>query len=148
MKVLYLIGILLLIVGSNAFDPDTKYFIYNKVTSRCVKRALTSNGYTEYYITTIGDCTDDDDSLWYIRGSNIISAATEYCLAVVNYNGLGSKDCNKPVIEAVYFQEFVIEDDTICTKQDNCLKDRSGKVGLKKNKGQYYEWTISTSLPE
>ena len=72
MKALYLIEILLLIVGSNAFDPDTKYSIYNKVTSRCVKRALTSNGYTEYYITTIGDCTDDDDSLWYIRGSNII----------------------------------------------------------------------------
>ena len=51
---LYIFGILLLIVNSieKTFDPETKYFIYNKVTSRCIKRELTDNGYTEYYITT------------------------------------------------------------------------------------------------
>ena len=36
LSLLYFVGILLLIVNSNekeTFDPDTKYFIYNKVTS-------------------------------------------------------------------------------------------------------------------
>ena len=161
MKFLYIIGLLLLIVNSSAksqkflqsedgeaFNPDTKYFIYNKATSRCIKRALTNNGYTDYYITTIGECTEDDDNLWYIRGSNIVSAATEFCLAVVNFNSLGAKDCKKSVIEAVYFQDFDIEDNTICSKQDNCLKDHNGQVGLKKNKDKYYEWVISTLLPK
>ena len=147
---LNLFGILLLIVYSieKEFDPDTKYFIYNKVTSKCVKRELTSNGYTEYYITKYGECTDDEDSLWYIKGSNIISVATGYCLAVVNYNQLSTKDCDKPVKEALFVQDFVFQGDTICTTLDNCLKDRRGTIGDKKNQDKYYEWTISTSLPE
>ena len=147
---LYLFGILLLIVNSleKEFDPDTKYFIYNKVTSKCIKRELTSNGYTEYYIITVGECTNDDDSLWYIRDSHIMLATNDNCLAIVNSNKLGAKDCNKSVLEAVYVQDFVIEGDTICTKNNNCLKDRRGTVGDKKSKDEYYEWTISTSLPE
>ena len=147
---LYLFGILLLIVNSieKTFDPDTKYFIYNKVTSRCIKRELTNNGYADYYIITYGECTDDDDSLWYIKDNHIISSANDNCLAVVNSNKLGSKDCNKSVIEALYVQDFIIEEDTICSKLNNCLKDRRGQVGDKKNKDKYYEWTISTSLPE
>ena len=147
---LYLFGILLLIVNSieKEFDPDTKYFIYNKATSKCIKRELTNNGYTDYYIITYGECVKDDDCLWYIKGSNIISAANDNCLAVVNSNSLGSKDCDKPVREAVYNQDFVFEDDTICTKLNNCLKGRRGNVGDKKNKDEYYEWIISTSLPE
>ena len=147
---LYLFGILLLIVNSiEAINPNTKYFIYNKVTSRCLKRKLTSNGYTQYYVTTYGDCTNvnDDDCLWYIRGNHIISAANENCLAVVNYNNLGSKNCNQPVTGAVYVQDFNFEDDTICTRLDNCLKDRNGAVGNKSNRDEYYDWTISTSLP-
>ena len=42
---LYLFGILLLIVNSleKEFDPDTKYFIYNKLTFNCIKRELTNN---------------------------------------------------------------------------------------------------------
>ena len=147
---LYLFGILLLIVNSieKEFDPDTKYFIYNKATSKCIKRQLTNNGYTDYYIITCGECTDDDDSLWYIKGNNIISAANDNCLAVVNYNNLGAKDCDKPVREAIFTQEFVFEDDMICTRSNRCLKGRRGDVGDKKSKDEYYEWTISTSLPE
>ena len=147
---LYIFGILLLIVNSieKTFDPETKYFIYNKVTSRCIKRELTDNGYTEYYITTYGECTNDDDSLWYIKDGNIISASNNYCLAIVNSNKLGSKDCNKPVTEALFVQNFVIENDTICSKLNNCLKDKRGTVGDKKDKDEYYEWTISTSLPK
>ena len=147
---LYFFGILLLIVNSieKTFDPDTKYFIYNKATSKCIKRELTNNGYTDYYTIKYGECTDDEDSLWYIKGSNIISAATGHCLAVVNYNQLGAKYCDKPVREALFFQNFVFEDDTICTKLNNCLKGRRGDVGDKKNKDEYYKWTISTSLPE
>ena len=63
---LYLFGILLLIVNSigKEFDPNTKYFIYNK-TSKCIKRQLTNNGYTDYYIITCGECTDDDDMIVY-----------------------------------------------------------------------------------
>ena len=150
-SLLYLFGILLLIVNSiekETFDPDTKYFIYNKVTSKCIKRELTDNGYTEYYIITYGECTNDEDSLWYIKGSHIVSAADNNCLAVVNSNKLGSKDCDKSVLEALYVQDFVIEKDTICTRLDNCLKDRRGSVGDKKNIDEYYEWTISTSLPK
>ena len=148
---LYLFGILLLIVNSiekETFDPDTKYFIYNKVTSKCIKRELTNNGYTEYYIITYGECTNDENNLWYIKDSKIILAANDNCLAVVNSNNIGSKDCNKPVLEAIYVQDFVFENDTICTRLNNCLKDRRGKVGDKKNKDEYYEWIISTSLPE
>ena len=149
-SLLNLFGILLLTVNSIAkeYDPDTKYFIYNKVNSKCVKRELTNNGYTDYYIITYGECTNDDDSLWYIRGNNIILASTENCLAVVNANYLGSKDCDKPVTEALYVQDFIIENDTICTKLNNCLKTRKGPVGDKKYKDEYYEWIISTSLPE
>ena len=147
---LYFFGILLLIVNSieKTFDPDTKYFIYNKANSKCIKRELTNNGYTDYYVITYGECVKDDDCLWYIRGSNIISAANDHCLAVVNSQQLGAKDCDKPVREAVYNQDFVFEDDTICTKLNNCLKGRRGDVGDKKNKDEYYKWTISTSLPE
>ena len=148
---LYLFGILLLIVNSiekETFDPDTKYFIYNKVTSKCLKRELTNNGYTDYYTITYGKCSDDEDSLWYIKGNHIISAANDNCLAVVNSNKLGAKDCEKSVKEAVYVQDFVIEKDTICTRLNNCLKDKRGSVGDKKNKDEYYEWKISTSLPE
>ena len=147
---LYLFGILLLIVNSleKEFDPDTKYFIYNKLTSNCIKRKLTNNGYTDYYIMTVGECTNDDDSLWYIRDSHIILAANDNCLAVVNSIKLGAKECDKSVIEALYVQDFVFEGDIICTKFDNCLKDRRGTVGDKKNKDEYYEWTISTSLPK
>ena len=64
---LYLFEILLLIVNSiekETFDPDTKYFIYNKVTSKCIRRKLTNNGYTEYYVITYDKCTNDEDSLW------------------------------------------------------------------------------------
>ena len=148
---LYLFEILLLIVNSiekETFDPDTKYFIYNKVTSKCIRRKLTNNGYTEYYVITYDKCTNDEDSLWYIKDSKIISAANENCLAVVNSNNIGSKDCNKSVLEAIYVQDFVFENDTICTRLNNCLKDRRGKVGDKKNKDEYYEWTISSSLPK
>ena len=83
-----------------------------------------------------------------IRDSKIISAANENCLAVVNSINIGAKDCNKSVLEAIYVQDFVFENDTICTRLNNCLKDRRGKVGDKKNKDEYYEWTISTSLPK
>ena len=147
---LCLFGILLLMVNSlgKEYDPDTKYFIYNKMTSKCIKRELTNNGYTEYYITIVGECTNDDDSLWYIRDNHIILAADNSCLAIVNSNKLGSKDCNKSVIEAVFIQNFVIENNTICTKGNNCLKDRRGNVGDKTNKDEYYEWIISTSLPK
>ena len=158
---LYLFAALLLIANSaenpqrfllleeeKTFDPDTKYFIYNTVTGKCLKRELKNNGYTNYNTTTIGNCTDDDDSLWYIRKNHIISAATNYCLAIVNNNNLGSKDCDKSVITAVYHQDFVIDDGTICTKAKNCLKDKNGKVGDIKNKNDYYKWTISTSLPK
>ena len=148
---LYLLEILLLTIISSEkeiFDPDTKYFIYNKVTSKCIKRELTNNGYTDYYIITYGVCTKDEDSLWYIKDNKIISAVNDYCLAVVNSNNIGSKDCNKSVLEAIYIQDFVFENDTICTRLNNCLKDRRGKVGDKKNKDEYYEWTISTSLPD
>ena len=148
---LYFFVILLLIVNSlekETYDPDTKYFIYNKVTSKCIKRELTNNGYTDYYIITYGECTNDDDSLWFIKDSYIISAATDHCFAIVNYNNLGEKNCNKPVLEAVFIQNFIIENGTICTSGDRCLKNRRGYVGDKKNKDEYYEWTISTSLPE
>ena len=148
---LYLFGILLLIVNSiekETFDPDTKYFIYNQATSKCIKRELTNNGYTDYYIIELGECTNDEDSLWYIKGSNIISAANDHCLAVVNSNKLGSKDCDKPVLEALYVQDFVFEDDTICTRLNNCLKGRRGNVGDKKDKDEYYKWRISTKLPK
>ena len=148
---LYLFGILLLIVNSiekETYDPDTKYFIYNKETSKCVKRELTSNGYTEYYVITVGECTNDEDSQWYIKDTHIVSAANDNCLAVVNSNKLGAKDCDKSVLEALYVQDFVFEKDTICTRLDNCLKDRRGNVGDKKNKDEYYEWNISTSLPK
>ena len=134
--ILYLFGISLLIVNSTekkTFDPDTKYFIYNKVTSNCIKRKLTNNGYTDYYIMTYGECTNDEDSLWYIRDNHIISAATDDCFAIVNSNRLGAKDCDEYIIEAQFVQEFVIEDDTICTKLGNCLKDRNGYTGDKKN---------------
>ena len=147
----YIFVILFLIIISiekEIFNPDTKYFIYNKVTSKCIKRKLTNNGYTDYYIITYDECTKDEDSLWYIKDSKIISAANQNCLAVVNYNNIGQKDCNKTVLEAVYVQDFVFENGTICTRLNNCLKDRRGKVGDKKNKDEYYEWTISTSLPE
>ena len=149
--ILYLFGISLLIVNSTekkTFDPDTKYFIYNKVTSNCIKRKLTNNGYTDYYIMTYGECTNDEDSLWYIRDNHIISAATDDCFAIVNSNRLGAKDCDEYIIEAQFVQEFYFEDDTICTKLGNCLKDRNGYTGDKKNKDKFYEWTISTSLPE
>ena len=109
---------------------------------------MTNNGYTEYYIITVGECTNDDYSLWYIRDSHIISAANNNCLAIVNSNKLGAKECDKSVLEALYVQDFVFEGDTICTRLNNCLKDRRGTVGDKKNKDEYYEWTISTSLPE
>ena len=64
---LFLFGILLLIAHSHEkeFDPDTKYFIYNKVTSDCIKRELANNGFIDYYIITYGECTNDDDSLCY-----------------------------------------------------------------------------------
>ena len=148
---LYIFVILFLIINSiekEIFNPDTKYFIYNKVTSKCIKRKLTNNGYTDYYIITYDECTKDEDSLWYIKDSKIISAANEKCLAVVNSNNIGEKDCNKSVLEAIYVQDFVFENGTICTRLNNCLKDRRGKVGDKKNKDEYYEWTISISLPE
>ena len=151
MKLSLLYFFVLLIVNSfekETFDPDTKYFIYNKATSKCLKRELTNNGFTDYYIITYGECTNDEDSLWYIKDDNIISVATGYCFSIVNYNNLGDKDCNKPVLEAVFIQSFVFEDDTICTKSDRCLKNRRGFVGDKKNKDEYYEWIISTSLPE
>ena len=87
---LFLFGILLLIFNSveKEFDPDTKYFIYNKVTSKCIKRELANNGFSEYYIITYGECTNDDDSLWYIKENHIISAATDDCFAIVNSNSL------------------------------------------------------------
>ena len=149
-SLLFFLGILLLIVNSieKEYDPDTKYYIYNKATSRCVKRELTDNGYTEYYIITVGECTKDEDSQWYIRDSHIISAANDNCLAVVNSNKLGAKDCDKSVLEALYIQDFVFEKDTICTRLDNCLKDKRGNIGDKKNKDEYYDWEISTSLPK
>ena len=148
---LFIFWIVILIpisIEKESFDPDTQYFIYNKVTSKCIKRELTNNGYTDYYIITYGECTNDEDSLWYIKDSKIILVANNNCLAVVNSNNIGAKDCNKSIIEALYVQDFVFENDTICTKLNNCLKDRRGKVGDKKNKDKYYEWTISTSLPE
>ena len=147
---LHLFGILLLVVNSfekETYDPDTKYFIYNKMSSKCIKRYLTNNGYSDYYITAVDKCTNDDDSLWYIRDKNIISAASGYCLAIVNSNKIGSKDCEKSVIEAIFIQDFVIENNTICTN-NYCLKDRRVNVGDKKNKDEYYEWIISTSLLE
>ena len=148
---LYFFVILLLIVNSlekETYDPDTKYFIYNKMTSKCIKRELTNNGYTDYYIIKLGECTNDDDSLWYIKESHIILASTNDCLAVVNSNKLGAKDCDKSVLEALYVQDFVIKDGIICTKLNNCLKDRRGNVGDNKNIDEYYEWVISTSLPK
>ena len=147
---LYFVGLLLLIVSSieKEFDPDTKYFIYNKVTSNCIKRQLTDNGYSEYYIITYGKCTGDDDSLWYIKDNHIVSAANGNCFAIVNSSKLGSKDCDKQVIEAQYSQNFVFEGETICTNQGNCLKDKRGYTGSKESKDEYYEWVISTSLPE
>ena len=147
---IYLFVILLLFVNSHEkeFDPDTKYFIYNKVTSDCIKRGLSSNGFNENYIMTYGECTNDDNSLWYIRDGHIISAETGDCFSIVNYNSLGSKDCDKPVVEAIFYQNFIFEDDLICTTNDRCLRNRRCFVGDKKDKDEYYEWTISTSLPE
>ena len=149
-SLLYVVGLLLLIANSieKEFDPDTKYYIYNKVTSKCLLRKLTDNGYSEYYIVTYDECTEDDDSLWYIKDGHIISAATGNCFAIVNSNKLGSKECDKSVLEAQYIQDFVFEGSTICTKTNNCLKDRRGPVGDKKNKDENYDWIISTSLPE
>ena len=149
---LYLFGILLLIVNSiekETFDPDTKYFIYNKVTSKCIKREMIISGHIlVYHIITYGKCTNDENNLWYIKDNKIILASTDDCLAVINSNNIGVKDCNKTVLEDIYVQDFVFENDTICTRLNNCLKDRRGKVGDKKNKDEYYEWIISTSLPE
>ena len=151
LSLLYVFGILLLIVNSNekeTFDPDTKYFIYNKVTSRCLKRQLTNNGYTEYYTITYGECIENDDTLWYIKGSNIVLAANNNCFAIVNSSKLGAKECDKSVLEAQYVQDFVFESDSISTKLNTCLRDRRGPVGDKKNQDENYEWIISTSLPE
>ena len=118
------------------------------MSSHCIKREKIDNGYTEYYTTKYGECTEDDNCLWYIRERNIINAESEYCLAIVNSISISSKECDKPVKEALFSQEFIIEDDTICTSLNNCLKDRRGEVGNKKNKDEYYEWVISTSLPK
>ena len=74
-SLLFIFGILLFLVKGEKtenFDPDTKYFIFNKLTSRCLKRQLTDNGYTDYYTITYGKCENNDDNKWYIKDGNII----------------------------------------------------------------------------
>ena len=150
-SLLFIFGILLFLVKGEKtenFDPDTKYFIFNKLTSRCLKRQLTDNGYTDYYTITYGKCENNDDNKWYIKDGNIISAANGHCFSIVNYTRLGAKDCKKPVIEAIFMQEFTFEDGVICSRLGNCLRDKNGYVGTSKNLDRYNEWVISTSLPE
>ena len=88
---------------------------------------MTNNGYTEYYIMTIGKCTNDDDSLWYIRESHIILAANDNCLAVVNSNKLGAKNATnqflKPYMFKILFLKVILFelDSTIAWKIEEVL---------------------------